>query len=148
MDKWVITHPTHLWPNPFITQPAHLLPLPQAYNATEIKALAACHAVELGQEVGIQEAELEGDCLSIIQTLKDGGSSMAAVKPLILDALGISSSFRKLLYSRTKRDGNKLAHSLSRHFTNVNDYIVWMEDVSAFFFSVVQANIANLHLRQ
>ena len=27
MDKWVIIHPTHLSPNPFMTQPAHLPPL-------------------------------------------------------------------------------------------------------------------------
>ena len=45
----------------------------------------------------------EGNYLAIIQALKDGGSSMALVKPLILDALGFSSSFRKLLYSHTKR---------------------------------------------
>ena len=24
MDKWIIIHPTHLLPNPFMTQPAHL----------------------------------------------------------------------------------------------------------------------------
>ena len=27
MDKWIIIHPTHLLPNPFMTQPAHLPPL-------------------------------------------------------------------------------------------------------------------------
>ena len=26
MDKWVITHPTHLWLDPFMTHPAHLPP--------------------------------------------------------------------------------------------------------------------------
>ena len=121
--------------------------LPQAYGVTEIEDIAACCALEFGQEVGIQEAVFEGDCLAIIQALKDGGSSMALVKPLILDTLGFSSSFRKLVYSHTKRDGNKLAHSLSRHSINVNGYIVWMEDVPQLFFSIVQADIANSHLR-
>ena len=72
---------------------------------------------------------------------------MASVKPLILDTLGFSSSFRKLVYSHTKRDGNKLAHSLSRHSINVNDYVVWMKDVLPIFFSTVQADIANSYLR-
>ena len=27
MDKWIIIHPTHLLPNPFMTQPARLPPL-------------------------------------------------------------------------------------------------------------------------
>ena len=36
MDKWIIIHPTHLLPNPFMTQPAHLPPL---LGGTEL----ACH---------------------------------------------------------------------------------------------------------
>ena len=32
MDKWIIIHPTHLLPNPFMTQPAHLPPLVIRYN--------------------------------------------------------------------------------------------------------------------
>ena len=98
--------------------------LPQAYEVTEIEAIAACRALEFGLDVGINEAVLEGDWLAIIQALKDGGSSMASVKPPILDALGFSCSFTKLLYSHTKRDGNRLAHSLARHSINVNDYVV------------------------
>ena len=27
MDKWIIIHPAHLLPNPFMTEPAHLPPL-------------------------------------------------------------------------------------------------------------------------
>ena len=46
-----------------------------------------------------------------------------------------------------KGDGNKLAHSLSRHSINVNDYVVWMKDVLPIFFSTVQADIANSYLR-
>ena len=71
-----------------------------------------------------------------MQALKDGGTSLALVKPLILDALSQSSSFTKLLYSHTKRDGNKLAHSLARHSINVDDYVVWMEDIPLPLFSI------------
>ena len=113
--------------------------LSQAYEVTEIEAIASCHALEFGLEVGINEAILEGDCLAIRQALKDGGSSMASVKPLILDALWFFCSFTKLLYSHTKRNGNRLAHGLARHSINVNDYVVWMEDVPPPFFSIVQA---------
>ena len=120
--------------------------LPQAYEVVEIEAIAACHALKFGLKVGINEAVLEGDCLAIIQALKDGGSSVASVKPLILDALGFSCSFTKLLYSHTKKDGNKLSHNLVRHSINVNDYVAWMEDIPPPFFFIVQANITNLHL--
>ena len=89
-----------------------------------------------GLEVGISEAVLEGDCQTVMQALKEGGSNLALVKPLILDALSQSSSFTKLLYSHTKRDGNKLAHSLARHFINVDNYVVWMKDVPTHLFSI------------
>ena len=36
MDKWIIIHPTHLLPNPFMTQPAHLPPLPVTYDACQL----------------------------------------------------------------------------------------------------------------
>lgn len=34
----------------------------QAYDVMEIEAIAACRALEFGQEVGINEVVLEGDC--------------------------------------------------------------------------------------
>ena len=36
MDKWIIIHPTHLLPNPFMTQPAHLPPLVSCAQVTFI----------------------------------------------------------------------------------------------------------------
>ncbi|KAF3974332.1 hypothetical protein CMV_002320 [Castanea mollissima] len=60
--------------------------LPQAYDTMEIEALAAHCALEFGLEVGISKAVLEDDCQAIMH-LKEGGSNLASVKPLILDAL-------------------------------------------------------------
>ena len=120
--------------------------LPQAYDAMEIKELAAHRALVFGQEVGISEAVLEGDCQAVMQALKEEGSNLASMKPFILDALSQSGSFTKLLYSHTKREGNKLAHSLARHAINVNDYVVWMKDVPPHLFSLFQADLAKLTL--
>ena len=33
MDKWIIIHQTHLLPNPFMTQPAHLPPLAVSFDS-------------------------------------------------------------------------------------------------------------------
>ena len=112
----------------------------------EIEALAAHHGLVFGQEVGISEAVLEGDCQVVMQASKEEGSNLASVKPLIYDALSQSGSFTKLLYSHTKREGNKLAYSLARHAINVNDYVMWMEDVPPSLFSLFQANLAKLSL--
>ena len=51
--------------------------------------------------------------LLIISALKAGGQTIALMEPLIQDAL---VWYSKLLYSRRRRDGNKLAHGLARHF--------------------------------
>ena len=79
-----------------------------------------------------------------MHALKEGGSNLASVKPLIVDVLGQSSSFTKLLYSHTKRNGNKLAQSLAQHSINVDDYVVWMKDIPSLLLSIVQVDIAKL----
>ncbi|XP_075633438.1 uncharacterized protein LOC142605897 [Castanea sativa] len=122
--------------------------LPQAYDAMEIEAIAAHRALVFGQEVGISEAVLEGDCQAVMQALKNEGRNLASVRPLILDALSQSGTYTKLLYSHTKREGNKLAHSLARHAINVDDYVVWIEDVPPPLISLYQGDLAKLSLRQ
>ena len=53
-------------------------------------------------------------------TLVEEGVSLASVDLLIKDAIHLSTSFSKLLYSYTRRDGNRLSHSLAKHFINVD----------------------------
>ena len=62
--------------------------------------------------------------LLIFSALKVGGQTIALMEPLIQDALVWSSLYSKLLYSRRRRDGNKLAHGLAKHFIDVLDHIV------------------------
>ena len=99
----------------------------QAYLPLKVEVLAAARALEFGWEVGIGEAVLEGDSELTILALKEDGCSMAAMDHLIQDALTWSDRYIKLLYSYHRREGNKLAHRLTRHSINVLDYKVWME---------------------
>ena len=69
---------------------------------------------------------------------------MVAVDHLVQDALTWSDRYTKLLYSRCKREGNKLAHRLARHSINVLDYGVWMESVPPLLFSILEHDVANL----
>ena len=107
---------------------------PQAFQVLEIEAIAAGRALKFGIEVGLNEAVLNGDCQLIMKAPEEGGNTIASVKPLIMDSLGLTSSFNKLLYSHSKRNGNKLAHNLAKHFIDVSNYAVWMEDVPPSFF--------------
>ena len=63
---------------------------------------------------------------------------------LIDDVLLCYSSFHKLHYSHTKREGNKVAHYIMRYALNISDFVVWMEDVPPPVSVVVKADAANL----
>ena len=51
--------------------------------------------------------------------------------------------FIELHYSHVKREGNIVAHKLTRHTICVLDFAVWMEDVPPPLFPIVLADIAN-----
>ena len=54
-------------------------------------------------------------------TLVEEGVPLALVDLLIKDVVHLSTSFSKLMYSYTRRDRNRLAHSLARHAINVDE---------------------------
>ena len=78
--------------------------------------------------------------------MKEGENSLALIASFIKDALLSSSPYDKLLYSYTRRDGNKFAHSLAKHSINVSNYAMWMENVPPPLYSVFQADLAILSL--
>lgn len=102
----------------------------------EIEVIVASCALEFGLEIGIAQAILEGDSMVIMNALEDDELSLASFALLIQDAKVFSRSFTQLLYSHTRRECNNLAYSLARHFINVSDCAVWMEDVPPLLHSV------------
>ena len=53
-----------------------------------------------------------------------------------------SRFFTQLLYSHTKKECNKVAHSLTRYVITSSECVVWMEDVLSQLSSVIQVDIA------
>ena len=53
-----------------------------------------------------------------------------------------SQIFETVLYSHSKREGNSVAHSLARYANSIPNFLVWMEDVSPYIQSLVQADLA------
>ena len=102
--------------------------VPQSYKVVDIEALAAAWALELGLEICLDPIIVEGDSNVTMKALPIKTRSLASFDVLIQDAKIFSNCYSKLLYSHTKRDNNKVAHSLTRLAINFLDYIVWMED--------------------
>lgn len=65
---------------------------------------------------------MEGDSSIVMTALQGEDHSLSASGLLIEDVKLLSGSFSKLLYSHTRREGKKLAHSLARFAINVNVY--------------------------
>ena len=98
--------------------------LAQAYNAVEVEAMAATTALEFASELGVRRAILEGDSLVVMKALHEDEQSLTPTGLLLEDVRFFSQSFEELLYSRTKREGNVVAHSLARYANSISDFSV------------------------
>nr|XP_023926910.1 uncharacterized protein LOC112038333 [Quercus suber] len=116
----------------------------QAYNSSEVEAMAVGLVLSFAAEIGVKNAVLEGDSLLVVNALTDSESSLSHIKPLINDVKYYSYSLEKLLYSHVTRDCNSVAHSLAKHALNIQDFLVWMEETPPQVFHVLQADLAGL----
>ena len=118
--------------------------LDQAYQPVEVEAIAACRAVEFGNELGVGCAIVEGDSEVIVKALRNKNNGLISFAPLINDVSLFSSLFSELSYSHIRRDGNKVAHNLTRLVLITLDCTMWMEEVSSHTLHFIQADLAAL----
>ena len=103
--------------------------LSQAYSAMETETMAAAIALVFASELGVRQANLEGDSMAVIKALKETEYPLSPSGLLLEDVRMFSQGFDTMLYSHTKREGNFVAHSLARHAISIIDFLVWIEDV-------------------
>ena len=53
----------------------------------------------------------------------------------------VANSFERLLYSRVKRNGNRVAHSLAKNALRIPDFQIWMEDVPSHIISILDLDV-------
>ena len=116
-----------------------------AYNAMEVEAMVAATALEFASELGVRRAILEGDSLAVMKALREDEQPLSPTGLLLEDVRFFSQSFEELLYSQTKREGNFVAHSLTRYANSIPDFLVWMEDVPPSIQFFVKADLAYMH---
>ena len=95
----------------------------------EVEAIATCRAVELGNEIGVDYAIVEGDSKIIMKALRNKDNGLISYGPLINDVYLFSGLFLELLYFHIRRDGNKVAHNLARLGLITSKCAMWMKDV-------------------
>ena len=68
---------------------------------------------------------------------------VAATKALCF-AKELAKDFTYIEFSNVLRQKNSAAHNIVRHARHVNEYLVWMKDVSPHLFFVIQASLASV----
>ena len=119
--------------------------LTQAYKAEETETLAAQKALMFAHELGFQRVTLEGDALGLIQALKSQEQNLSPLGLLVEDVKLYSNHFQRVLYSHVKRNGNSVAHNLTKHAIRILDFQVWMEDVLSHIVSFLYSDVTHLH---
>ena len=100
---------------------------PQSVESTE--AWAAKQAVQFVTEIGIPEAEFEGDSKTIVAALNTPLHSFTPYGQLIADAKSQANKLKSYCFTHDKRKGNEVAHALARMAIHTDNVEVWMEDV-------------------
>ena len=118
------------------------IPLPT--SIIEVEALAARRAMEFTLELGFDNVTLEGDSEVLVKTLNVGRNTLAHYGNLIVDILFLTSHFSKVQFSFVRRQCNRLAHSLARRASIIQQMSVWMEEVPPDLIPVFLADLNNL----
>jgi ribonuclease HI len=94
-----------------------------------IEALAAKRAITFAMEVGVTDVEIEGDFENVIQDLSRPEAPHNAYKLILEDARLLLPYFQRYRLSHTRHSGNAVAHALARRASDINNVLVWMEEV-------------------
>ncbi|KAL6520131.1 hypothetical protein OROHE_017274 [Orobanche hederae] len=85
-------------------------------SAEHAEAFAAWHAILLAKERGWKQVVFEGDCWSIIQSLRGTQPILNTAGLFIEECRKLKSSFQSLEFLFIHREGNELAHRLASDF--------------------------------
>ena len=118
--------------------------IPLLASVIEVEALAARRAMEFALELGFDNVTLEGDFEVHVKTLNAGGNTLAHYDNLTTYILFLTSHFSKVQFSFVRRQCNRLAHSLARRASIIQQTSVWMEEVSPDLIIVFLADLNSL----
>ena len=97
-------------------------------GAIEAEAKAWEVGALFAREVGIREAEFEGDSLVVYHALQGLVSPPSLVVNVLASFLDHTSHLGQWKVSHIKWQGNVLAHLLAQHAQHVVDFVAWLEE--------------------
>ena len=114
-------------------------------SAEMIEARAAKRAIQFALEIGIFDANFEGDSELIIREISSQ-EAMHTVYGLVLeDAKALLHLFERYRFTHTRRNGNNVAHALARRASNIQNLCVWMEDVPPDITPILYSDFSSIN---
>ena len=110
-------------------------------SVVEMEAQAATWAIELAIELGFDRIVFEGDSDTVMRALTDQSPLFAPFGLLIREAQAFADRLNWVEFQHVGREGNNIAHNLSKHAHHVTGFSVWMEDGPFHCFDVYQADL-------
>ena len=108
---------------------SQVIPLPQ--TIVELEILVALKALEFAADLGLISVVREGDLEILMNALMDNSLSLASFGLFIPNIKAYAEFFRCTSFSHVRREGNIVAHNLTRHACHVTSFSIWMEDVAS-----------------
>jgi hypothetical protein len=103
------------------------IPYPHSVEAVEASAIRT--AVNLVLDLGLREVDIEGDSLKIITALQQNSPCYTLYGHLIMETKTLAQNLISFQFMHVKRDGNTIAHSLTKRARLCEPLEVWMESV-------------------
>jgi hypothetical protein len=113
----------------------HRIHYPHSVEAME--AYAARSAAQLAIDLGITEADIEGDSKTIVNALLAPTPCCTLYGHLINDTKIVAHSYLSVQFLHVKREGNSLAHSLAKRARFSQPLEIWMESVPPDIVSIL-----------
>ncbi|XP_074289342.1 uncharacterized protein LOC141614496 [Silene latifolia] len=110
----------------------------QQWEVPVAEACAVLDGLEEAVQRGIQNVEIESDCLQVIEVLKDRKTGRSGFAHLIEDILDCSTKFQSVIWSHVSRNNNCVAHALAHCFPCVSGKVVWDDDLPSSANSAVR----------
>ncbi|CAL5412558.1 unnamed protein product [Camellia sinensis] len=103
-----------------------------------IEAFAALVALQFALDLGLHHIVLEGDSLIIVRAFHSVSKSLASFGHFVEQAKSLLPRFHSWAVQHVKREGNSVAHCLARLAFAMDNFSIWLEDVSLSLRSLVR----------
>ena len=102
---------------------------PSVTDSEEAEALACRKAMEFAVDTGFSDLIIEGDNIEVIKAISSARDNGSRLGHIYEDIRCLTASLRDWSTSWVRRNANTVAHSLAQFAREIENEIVWLEDL-------------------